>query len=71
MKTIDARLEFKKAVKEIKKEVRFYDYHYFRENRIRIERKPEVIKVCDEINCDAGEDCIHQFEKRNIVFCVY
>lgn len=73
MKTIDARLEFEKALKEIARDITYYDYKNDPEKPgfdIQIKIKPKAVDICDKKNCNAGRGCIHRIVKRNIAFCV-
>jgi len=60
-----AREGFELALKEISK-FRFVDY----QDGKRIKTKPEEIEICDSVNCDAGDNCVHKKIKRGIRFCV-
>lgn len=60
-----AKEQFDKALKKALGK-RFYD-----PESKRIIVKPEVVEICDSKNCDAGDNCVHEFKVKGITFCVY
>ena len=60
-----AREGFELALKKVSK-FRFIDYC----DGKRIKTKPEEIEICDSVNCDAGDNCVHKHKFEGVIFCI-